>query len=60
MFNLIADIDFLVVVRQTLFFINVLQRELLPVQMRMETVRSYNVKSIDDMSLLQSLLLTNK
>lgn len=60
MFNLIVDIDFLVVVRQTLFFINVLQRELLPVQMRMETVRSYNVKSIDDMSLLQSLLLTNK
>lgn len=60
MFNLIVDIDFLVVVRQTLFFINVLQRELLPVQMRMETVMSYNVKSIDDMSLLQSLLLTNK
>lgn len=60
MLNLIVDIDFLVVVRQTLFFINVLQRELLPVQMRMETVRSYNVKSIDDMSLLQSLLLTNK
>lgn len=60
MFNLIVDIDFLVVVRQTLFFINVLQRELLPVQMQMETVRSYNVKSIDDMSLLQSLLLTNK
>lgn len=60
MFNLIVDIDFLVVVRQTLFSINVLQRELLPVQMRMETVRSYNVKSIDDMSLLQSLLLTNK
>lgn len=60
MLNLIVDIDFLVVVRQTLFSINVLQRELLPVQMRMETVRSYNVKSIDDMSLLQSLLLTNK
>lgn len=59
MFNLIVDIDFRMFVRRTLFSVNVLVRDRLPVQILMDMVKSFIAKSIDD-TLLQFILPTNK
>ena len=59
MFNLIVDIDFRMFVRRTLFSVNVLVRDRLPVQIRVDMVKSFIAKSIDN-TLLQFILPTNK
>ena len=59
MFNLIVDIDFRMFVKRTLFSVNVLVRDRLPVQILMDMVKSFIAKSIDD-TLLQFILPTNK
>lgn len=59
MFSLIVDIDFRMFVRRTLFSVNVLVRDRLPVQILMDMVKSFIAKSIDD-TLLQFILPTNK
>ena len=59
MFNLIVDIDFRMFVRRTLFSVNVLVRDRLPVQILMDMVKSFIAKSIDD-TFLQFILPTNK
>ena len=59
MFSLIVDIDFRMFVRRTLFSVNVLVRDRLPVQILMDMVKSFIAKSIDD-TFLQFILPTNK
>ena len=59
MFNLIVDIDFRMFVKRTLFSVNVLVRDRLPVQIRVDMVKSFIAKSIDN-TLLQFILPTNK
>ena len=59
MFSLVVDINFRMVLRRTLFSVNVLQRDRLPVQMWVEMITLFILKSIDDQSLLQSHLPTD-
>ena len=59
MFNLIVDIDFRMFVRRTLFSVNVLVRDRLPVQIRVDMVKSFIAKSIDNCCNLFSLQTSN-